>query len=322
MRYRALGATGLTVSEIGFGAWGVGGVAKGAVGYGPTDSAESLRALRRAFDLGVNFFDTSNLYGYGHSESLIGQALSGVRSQVVIASKVGMVDATDTQDFSQSYLRLCLEESLERLGTDYIDLYQLHSPPIEILRTNPEIWDLMESFKREGKVKEIGISLASPADGIEAVERTGAVCIQANFNMVDQRVVDNGLLTFCRERNVGFIGRTPLSFGFLTGEYSENQDFHTQDHRRNWATEQLKTWSNSYGMFASKLVNADNQTQAQAALRYCLSYSEVSAVIPGMLTCDHVEENAAASDLGGLTDPERTGFEDVYRDNIFFAGPR
>src|SRR4051812_21278812 len=162
MRYRSLGSTGLRVSEIGFGTWGLGGAANGAMAYGPTSDAESLRALQAALDQGINFFDTADLYGYGHSEQLLGKAFAGVRDRVVIASKGGMVDGSGKQDFRPAYLRAALERSLARLGTDYVDLYQLHSPPADLLVRDGSIVAELQKLKGEGKIRAYGLSARSP----------------------------------------------------------------------------------------------------------------------------------------------------------------
>lgn len=320
MKYRKLGNTGLEVSEIGFGTWGIGGVSDGAISYGPTDDRESTIALWRAFELGVNFFDTSDLYGYGHSESLIGEVFKDVRGKLLIASKVGFVKAYGRQDFSPKHIRKSIEGSLRRLQTDYIDLYQLHSPPVELLEKGG-IVDSFHSLKKEGKVRAIGISVRSPDDGLRAVEGFGFESIQVNFNMVDQRALETGLMDVCRKTGVGLICRTPLCYGFLTGKFSPTSRFDSQDHRSRWPSEQIALWANAYRLFSSAL-EYQNQTHGQIALKFCLSYPSVSTVIPGMLNKCEVEENVSASDLGALTDTERLKVEKIYRDNAFFAGKK
>ena len=319
MKYRQLGSTGLKVSEIGFGAWGVGGNVNGAMGYGPVDQDESIQALRGAFDLGINFFDTSNLYGYGNSEILIGRALKSVRDQTIIATKVGIINADHDQDFSRENMRESVEGSLKRLDTDYIDLYQLHNPPLELLRSDPTILPAMEELQKEGKIREFSISVASPDEGAAAINEFGFKCVQANLNMADHRALDNGLLALCAQKNVGFIARTPLVFGFLTGQYSSKDTFHPQDHRTLWKPEQIDRWAGAYQLFESAVSEMPGQTQAQVALRFCLSSTGVSATIPGMLTKQHVEENSKASDLGPLTDTEMQKISDIYRSQTLFA---
>ena len=147
MNYRKFGNTGLNVSEIGFGTWGIGGNSNGAIAYGPTEDEISLQALHKAFDQGVTFYDTADLYGFGHSEELLGKAFRKIRDKVIIASKVGCLDFESGQDFSVSHMRNALEGSLRRLQTDYIDLYQLHSPSMDLLANDGQIFSTMEKFK-------------------------------------------------------------------------------------------------------------------------------------------------------------------------------
>ncbi|MQF95144.1 MAG: aldo/keto reductase [SAR202 cluster bacterium] len=319
MNYRQLGSTDLTVSEIGFGAWGIGGSANGALGYGPTDPEESDLALRTAFDRGINFFDTSDLYGFGNSEKVIGRSLKNVRKEIILATKVGFLDANHAQDFSSEYIRTSIEGSLKRLETDYVDLYQLHSPPLEALRNDPRILPTMESLRKEGKIREFSISVDSPNDGAAAINEFGFKCVQANLNMADQRALDNGLLSLCVQKNVGFIARTPLSFGFLTGHYSSTDSFHPQDHRGKWKTEQLDRWAGAFQLFEGAVADRSGQTQAQIALRFCLSCPGVTTTIPGMLTEQHVTENSRASELGPLTETEMQRFAEIYHGNTLFA---
>ncbi|HYL89992.1 MAG TPA: aldo/keto reductase, partial [Burkholderiales bacterium] len=290
MRQRQLGRSGVAVSEIGFGAWGIGGNKDGAVAYGPTDEAQSLDALSAAFDAGINFFDTADLYGFGESERLIGKAFTGRRDRVVIASKGGMLDPQGRQDFTPAHLATSLEESLKRLRTDYVDLYQLHGPGLDQVGA---LIGPMDALRREGKARAIGISLRAPEDGRRALDLYPFDAVQVNFNLLDQRAVDSGLMDLCRERGAGIIVRTPLCFGFLTGGYSATQQYDASDHRSRWNVEQRKVWASAYELFSGIKGRVD--TPAQFALRFCLSFDAVSSVIPGMLTRAHVEENAAAS---------------------------
>jgi aryl-alcohol dehydrogenase-like predicted oxidoreductase len=319
MNYRQLGNTGLEVSEIGFGAWGIGSD-KGAPAYGATDDQESKAALRKAYDLGVNFYDTSDFYGSGHSERLIGESLNDVRSSIVIATKVGLLNSDWHQNFSPQYIRQALEASLARLQTDYIDLYQLHGPTIKTLEEDDSIQVVFQALQREGKIRAFGISVASPDDGLDAISRLGFNSIQVNLNLADQRAVENGLLDLAQRQGAGIIVRTPLCFGFLTGAYSTETEFDATDSRRRWQSEQIQRWSDAGRLFASSLKTSRVQTNAQLALRYCLSYDSVAAVIPGMLTTEHVEENVQASQMGPLSKEDRLMAEKTYRENMFFVG--
>lgn len=321
MRTRPLGRTGLKVSEIGFGGWGIGGSSGGAIGYGPTDDEVSRGVLRQALESGVTFYDTSPVYGYGRSEALIGEVFAGAREKVLLASKVGFVDSSGAQDFSPEHMAQSLEQSLHRLRTDYVDLYQVHDPPLDLLERDERILEGLGALKREGKVRALGITVRSPADAFRAVERFGFECVQVNFNLLDQRAVETGLLEFCRLRGVGVIVRTPLCFGFLTGAYAAEDPFAPTDHRSHWSVEQRALWVEGYRLFRSVLAQ-ERQTAAQMALRFCLSYPAVSTVIPGMMQREHVLENVGASSLGPLTQPQLEALRMMVQGQRFFLGDR
>ena len=316
MRLRQLGRSGLAVSEIGFGAWGIGGNKDGAVAYGPTDEAQSLDALSAAYDAGINFYDTADLYGNGESERLIGKAFAGKRDKVVIASKVGMLDATGRQDFSPARIEKALDASLSRLQTDYVDLYQLHSPPLDALKN--EVFEVLNRLKNKGKVRSIGISLKGPEEGEKALPLYPFSAVQVNFNLLDQRVLDLGLAERCREKGAGIIARTPLCFGFLTAKYSADEKFDPSDHRSRWSVDQRRVWSSASDLF--KQYSEKNETPAQFAIRFCLSFDAVSSVIPGMLTREHVVENAGAVATPALASRQTGRIRDIYKSNRFFIG--
>ena len=318
MKLRALGKTGINVSEVGFGAWGIGGTANGAIAYGPVDRSESILALQYAFDSEITFFDTSDFYGFGESEEVIGEAFSGLRSKVIIASKVGMVTDESNQNFEANYIRSTLEQSLVRLQTDYIDLYQLHSPPARVLSHHDPAITILEKLKRDGKIRAWGISARSPADASTAIS-VGAEVVQINFNLVDQRARSMGIFEKAEKAECGVIVRTPLSFGFLTGRYSANQKYDERDHRSKWSPEQRVRWAEAYRLFQALLALQPEQTPAQFALRFCLSFPEVSTIIPGMLTRKHVGENVGASSLGPLTPEALEIAHSIYESNEFFV---
>jgi aryl-alcohol dehydrogenase-like predicted oxidoreductase len=317
MKYRLLGKTGLTVSEIGFGAWGIGGATDdGPNSYGATDDGESLRALAAAFDKGITLYDTSNIYGYGHSEELIGKAFKGMREKVIIASKVGFVKYGAPLDITPAHIRVSLEATLRRLQTDYVDLYQLHSPSLELLEKTPEAVDELRTLKREGKIRAFGFSAKNPGDAIAAIKKYGFEAVQVNFNMIDQRAVESGLFDCASEYGAGVIARTPLAFGFLTGKVADMR-FDPHDHRSLWSEGQLKRWTEAPDLF-SFINQGKNRTPAQLALKFCLGFKAVSAVIPGMLHLSEVEENAQASDTPPLGNEELDAVAVVYKSHEFF----
>lgn len=286
--------------------------------YGPTDDKESLRALYKALELGITFYDTAALYGYGHSENLIGEAFKGDRQKVVISSKVGYKNFKGEQDFSPAYIRESLELSLKRLQTDYIDVYQLHDPHLKLLESNVNILKTMESLKREGKIRAVGISVRSPEDSMSAIKLFSFETIQVNFNLVDMRALEFGLFDRCEKQGIGIIIRTPLCFGFLTGAYLSKSDYHVRDHRSKWSPDQIELWGSAFKLFATELTENEELTNGQIALRFCLSFLPVSTVIPGMLTPEHVRENAMSSQLGPFPTSIIERFRNIYKEHPFF----
>ncbi|WP_136514975.1 aldo/keto reductase [Geomonas edaphica] len=315
MRYRQLGRTGLEVSEIGFGTWGLGGNS-----YGPVDDAVSVDALRYAYERGITFFDTSDLYGNGHSEDILGCALKRVRDKVVICSKVGLLPHSGFEmpcDFSPEHIRTGLAASLRRLQTDYLDLYLLHSPTLQALRDDGRIVETMEELKRQGQIRAYGISARSPADAYLSYKEFGLRAMQVNFNLIDQRVIDDGLLSLAGEEGIGLVARTPFCFGYLTGKLTGEESFAGIDHRANWPKGQLKRWASAPGLF-SFLTEGTGRTPAQAALRYCLDHPEVSTVIPGMMSRGEIDENIAATELPPLSEDEMERVRTVYNSTSFY----
>lgn len=316
MKDRQLGKTGISVSEIGFGTWGIGGATEGATSYGETDDKESLRALIHALQRGISFYDTANIYGDGHAEELLGEAFGSDRGKVIIATKVGFVKHGGPHNVSPSYIRECLEDSLRRLKSDYVDVYQLHSVPPELVRAEPACLDTMKELKKEGKIRAFGYSVKNPVDALLVMEEFGVDAVQVNFNMTDQRVLQEGIFDAARAQGVGVIARTPLCFGFLTGAVDTN--FDPKDHRSVWSSEQIARWKEAPNVFSS-IDREKEYTLAQFALKFCLSHPEVSTVIPGMLTVKEVEENALTSDLPSLTTEQLEMIEKVSRENTFFV---
>ena len=315
MEYRQLGTSGITVSVLGFGTWGLGGES-----YGPVDDGVSERALRTARELGINFYDTADLYGGGHSEEVLGRTFARVRDQVVIATKGGTLPHTGfhmPQRFSSSHLVGALEGSLRRLGTDYVDLYQLHSPPLEALDDDPGVVETLEQLRQQGKIRCFGISVRSPDDALIAVKRWGFPVVQVNFNMIDQRALDNGLFDRVPVNGAGVIARTPLAFGYLSGALTGAETFSEGDHRRNWPEDQRRRWAEAPATFAA-LNSGTTRTMAQLALQYCLGQAAVTTTIPGMLTPEEVAEDVAVTEMPRLTEAEHRQIRTIYLNNAFF----
>lgn len=292
MNYRQLGRTGLAVGEIGFGAWGIGGEA-----YGPTEDRVSVAALRRAFDLGVNFFDTADTYGDGRSERLIADALGDRRDEILIATKVGndFYGERLRKNFEPKYIRFALEKSLERLRTDRVDVYQLHNPSTEVMARG-EAFDAMRALQREGKIRFWGVSVREPEE-IDAALAARPDVIQTTYNLLWQRPVD-AREEAIRATGVGLIARSPLEYGLLSGKYAPGHRFGPGDSRaKRWSPEALDAKLALAQEFRF-LVRPPIETLAEAALRFVLAHPLVSVVIPGIKTPEQVDALARASGRG------------------------
>jgi aryl-alcohol dehydrogenase-like predicted oxidoreductase len=301
MKYRALGKTGLKVSEIGFGAWAVGGNAYGN-SYGPTDDKQSLEAIERAIDLGCNFFDTADVYGHGHSEELLGQALQDKRSEIVIATKVGgdFYHGSSRMNFTSDYLEFALAKSCERLRTSYVDLYQLHNPPIQLIKDG-RVFKTLEKLKALGNIRHYGISIHDPQEGLLAIKTGNVESLQVVFNLLRQEA-KNQLFGEATRSNVGIIAREPLANGFLAGKLKADSSFVQGDIRHNFPRDYISQLT----MAAEKLrfMESSKRTLAQAAIRFVLDHKEIATVIPGVKNPDQVDEDFASSELQSLTGEE------------------
>jgi aryl-alcohol dehydrogenase-like predicted oxidoreductase len=290
MEYRTLGRTGLRVSDIGFGAMTIGGEI-----FGATDDSESLRALNRALDLGMNFIDTADAYGRGHSEELIARLLTTRRQEVVLATKGGnqFTVRQGLRNFDPDYITAALEQSLKRLQIETIDLYQLHNPSQEVMRRG-EIFDRLERFKREGKIRFYGVSIEKTDDGIVAVETGKPDTLQLVYNILHQDPEER-LFPLAQRENVGIIARVPLERGALSGRFQSAAGFADRDWRRGVFPDDQLAQVNAAVAKLQFLVKGDVPNLADAALRFILSQPAVSAIIPGIRTVRQVEDNIAAS---------------------------
>ena len=310
MHYRKLGDTDLVVSEIGFGTWGLGGDA-----YGIIEEVEALRLLRHAYEQGISFYDTADLYGQGRSEKLLGQFCKDFRKDVIIASKSGWItqpDGSSSQDFSARHIHDALTESLQRLQTDYIDLYLLHDPPAD-MRMLDETLRMLEEMQRNGHIRYLGISARTPLDGQTFLGYSGCSAIEANLNLIDQRAIVCGLMDSLEEHSAGLIARTPLAFGFLTGQFAADADFGDHDHRSKRSDDDKQRWASSVRFFEQLLEKTGN-TPAQLALRYCLSFSQVTSVIPGMMRVKEIDEDVSVSGYAPLDQEDLDLIRRMYQE--------
>jgi len=314
-RYRTLGRTGMKVSEIGFGAWAIGGNAHGN-SYGPTNDAVSVRAVERALELGCNFLDTADVYGWGHSEEVLGQALRDHRHEVFLATKVGgdFYHGGVRMNFDPGYLAFALERSLRRLGTDHVDLYQLHNPPLPMM-ADPRTYEVLDELQAENKVYHYGVSVHEPLEAVLAIQTGKASVIQAPFSLFRQEWIDE-VLPLAAKYRVGVIAREPLGNGFLTGKYEEGATFPEGDIRHHWPPEMVRGQVRAAAKIRETFA-VEGRTPAQAALKFVLAFPEVSVAIPGAKTPAQVEENAAASDAPDFTVDEVAKARDLYSHEFY-----
>ena len=299
MLYRDLGKTGIKVSEIGFGAWAIGGAAEAGgapLGWGGSSDDESLSAIRRARDLGVNFFDTADSYGFGRSESLLGIVLARRREDVVIATKVGVVKSGGElrKDFSRQHISIAIDGSLKRLRTDYIDLYQMHNPSMADLRRG-EIQDAMERLQDAGKIRFWGVSVSSIDEGTEIVEKGWGHALQVLYNILNQAPAER-LFPMAKERGYGVIARVPLASGLLTGKYRQDAVFSSDDVRQNFLTPKRMEEVVAKVDEVRSIMGGAARSAAEGALRFVLAHDAVSTTIPGARTIRQVEGNVAAAE--------------------------
>ncbi len=309
MRVRTLGKTGIKVSEVGFGAWAVGGPASLGqlqIGWGDSvDDTESIRAIEAAFECGVNFFDTADVYGAGHSEELLGKIFAGRRAQVVIASKGGNLTGSDgdwQKDFSGRFLTARVEDSLRRLNSDYIDLYQLHTPRgEEQIKQALGNAQALDKLVEQGKLRAYGISVGPVADALAQIEAGYGASIQVVYNILE-REPEEELLPRAKAAGVGIIPRVPLAYGFLTGKYSADSVFSEKDHRSHSVPpEQKRDWVARADRLKPLAAELDIP-MAQLALQYILANDAVSVVIPGARNEKQARQNALAGTAKPLSD--------------------
>lgn len=320
MNYRKLGSTELAVSEISFGTWAIGG------SWGQVNDAESLRALERAMDEGVNFFDTADVYGSGHSEELLAQATKGKEEQIYIATKFcrqGDIKAPLT--YSEAQVRAYCEQSLKRLQRERIDLYQIHCPPIEILRDG-SVFTVLDKLVEEGKIRHYGVSVESVEEGLLCLEYPNVRALQVIYNIFRQKPADQ-LFQVAHTGGVGILVRLPLASGLLTGKFSEDAQFDSADHRSfNRNGESFNVGETFAGLpfeqgvaLSRKLswIAEGKGNMTRAALRWILDNPHVTCAIPGFKNARQVEDNLGALEVAAFTDAEHRKLQAFYEQEVY-----
>jgi aryl-alcohol dehydrogenase-like predicted oxidoreductase len=319
MKYRELGRTGWKVSEISFGAWAIGGT------WGAVEDKESLAALHAALDGGVNFFDTADVYGDGHSERLLAKLKKERKETFYIATKAGRRLPRQTPEgYSRENLTAWIERSLRNLQTDALDLLQLHCPHPEVFY-RPEVFNILDNLVKAGKIRYYGVSVEKVEEALKAIEFPGVQTVQIIFNIFRQRPAE---LFFpeAKRRQVGILARVPLASGMLSGKFTRNSKFEKDDHRNfnrhGEAFDRGETFSGvdfETGLHVVeelKPLASKNVTLTQLALRWILEFPAVTCAIPGAKRPAQVAENIAASDLNPLSEATMKKIQAVYEAKI------
>ncbi len=319
MIYRKLGKTGISVSEISFGTWAIGG------SWGSVKDDESLRALSRAIDSGVNFFDTADVYGDGHSEELLAKATAGREDIIHIATKFcRQGDIHDPSTYSEQRVREYCEASLKRLCRERIDLYQIHCPPMSILK-NGQVFEVLDKLKSEGKIRSYGVSVESVEEGMLCMQNPNVGALQIIFNILRQKPLEQ-LLPTAKAQEVGILVRLPLASGLLTGKMTAATTFEADDHRSfNENGEKFNVGETFAGLGLQKGVELSEQltwiaegrgNMARAALRWLLDQQEISCIIPGFKSMAQVEDNLAAMNVPSFNENEIKQLKEFYADQV------
>src|SRR5512133_28090 len=315
MEYRQLGRTPYKVSTISFGAWAIGGA------WGTVDDQESLAALHRAIDLGVNFIDTADVYGDGRSERLIAQVRRERSQEIIVATKAGRrLDPHVASGYNRQNITAFVERSLKNLDTDALDLLQLHCPPTEVYYM-PEMFAVLDDLTAQGKLRYYGVSVEKVEEALKAIEYPNVQSVQIIYNIFRQRPCE---LFFpeVKRRKVGILARVPLASGMLTGKLKPDSRFDADDHRsfnRQGASfDRGETFSGvdyETGLKAVeelRRVVPQGMTMAQFALRWILMFDAVSTTIPGAKRPDQVEDNVRAGNLPPLPAETMQRVEEIY----------
>lgn len=319
MQYRTLGETGFSVSTISFGAWALGG------DWGQVDDAESMAALRKAVDVGINFFDTADVYGNGRSERLLGQLRREVGDSIRIATKAGRrLNPHIADGYDLPNLRSFVERSLQNLGMEALDLLQLHCPPTDVYY-RPEVFEALDVLVREGKLRNYGVSVERAEEGLKALEFPGVATVQIIYNLFRQRPAE---LFFrkAEQHGVGILARVPLASGLLSGSMDRTRVFSDQDHRKynrhGEAFDRGETFSGVDFELGLELADAirshvpPDVSLAQFALRWILMDPAVTCAIPGAKRPEQVEHNAHSADLAPIDESTLAALKELYQTRL------
>ena len=315
MQYRPLGRTGWNISTVSFGAWAIGGT------WGDVDDNESMGALHQALDLGVNFFDSADVYGDGRSERLLARLRQERSEPFYIATKAGRrLQPHVAEGYNRTNLRAFVERSLVNLNTEALDLLQLHCPPTPVYYM-PEVFGVLDELQKEGKLRHYGVSVEKVEEALKAIEFPGVQSVQIVYNILRQRPSD-WLFAQTQAKGVGILARLPLSSGLLSGKMTAQTQFAADDHRLfNRQGEHFDKGETFSGLDYDKGLAAvealrplipAGMSMAQFALRWITMHPAVTCAIPGGKRAQQVADNVSAADLAPLSDAQMQAVQTVY----------
>ena len=326
MKYRRLPRTDLDLSEIGFGLWTV------STGWwGKIDERDGIRLLQEAVEQGITFFDTADTYGKGYGEEILAKALPNRRHDIVIATKFGYDFYDDTprighqerpQKFEPQFIRYACEQSLKRLRTDYIDLYQLHNPRLETIEKD-EVFETLDELVQEGKIRYYAAALGPDIGWFEEGEASmryrNISAMQIIYSILEQEPAKS-FFPIAAEEEVGLISRVPHASEVLTNRYDQPPEFDPSDHRslrkKEWLEQALKKAN------AVKFLSEDTgRTMAQSAIRFCLTQPTIVSVLPNLTTLDELTEYAGSAEVASITDEELEKLDELWREGFYIEEP-
>ena len=326
MKYRRLPRTDLDLSEIGFGLWTV------STGWwGKIDERDGIRLLQEAMEQGITFFDTADTYGKGYGEEILAKALPNRRHGIVIATKFGYDFYDDTprighqerpQKFEPQFIRYACEQSLKRLRTDYIDLYQLHNPRLETIEKD-EVFETLEELVQEGKIRYYAAALGPDIgwfeEGEASMRHRNISAMQIIYSILEQEPAKS-FFPIAAEEEVGLISRVPHASEVLTNRYDQPPEFDPSDHRslrkKEWLELALKKAN------AVKFLSEDTgRTLAQSAIRFCLAQPTIVSVLPNLTTLDELTEYAGSAEVASITDEELEKLDELWREGFYIEEP-
>jgi aryl-alcohol dehydrogenase-like predicted oxidoreductase len=324
MKYRRLGKSGIMVSEIGFGAWTI---ALDWWGGKKIDDEEAIKMLKRAFDLGINFFETSDVYGKGRSERLIGEAFKGVnRDEVIYSTKWGydiygaeQVGHNELpQKHDPSFLNYALEESIKRLQTDFVDVYSLHNPKMNAIQDDL-LFETLNEIRKVGKIKSYGVALG-PAigwkdEGLLSMEKREITCLQSVYNLLEQDPVKD-FFQIAEANDVGLMARVPDASGVLTGKVNIDTVFDKNDHRntrkKEWIIQALKKIE-----YIKPIADSYGWTITELAIKFILSHNKITSVLPTVVNLEEIELFANMSDGKYLRQNDWEALSQMYEKDFY-----